>query len=339
MTYWQIAAGANGRDYSHDFLRYGMAFVGGHGNEKAMSEVREGDMILLKQGLSRILAVGQVVKRAGHSVGHAAKEPDKDWLFHYDGWELPAYCHVDWRKSAPPKQLEGRPLSRSAIDRVQQTEIQRLVKEMFKEGAVHASAPEPGCSKPLTDGEILDWLLQHRRSAAVDLAQCLPKLRELADFYDNHGSDVREHETRTFLIIPFLRALGWTEKQIKIEMPVLNDAGRVDVACFDQPYAGPQSRQDQVRILESKGFSRGLTGAGWQAVGYASHFPRCELAVATNGPCYMAFRSSGDGANRKFAPVAYLNLRRPTHRYPLSPGEIDGGLKLIELLLAPSRLS
>lgn len=335
MTYWQIAAGANGRNYSRDFLRYGMAFVGGKGNAKAMSEVREGDTILLKQGLSRILAAGRVVKRGEHSTGHAAKDREKDWLFHYDGWELPAYCHVDWRESVPSISLKGRPLTQSAIDRVQRPDLQQLAVKVFAEGKLHVPAPEPGPSQPLSDGEILDWLREHRRSSADELTQCLPKLRELADFYDDHWDDVREHETRTFLIIPFLRALGWTEKQIKIEMPVLNDPGRVDVACFDQPYRGPQSCRDKVRILESKGFSRGLSGAGWQAVGYARHFPSCELAVATNGTCYMAFCSSGDDANREFTPVAYLNLRRPTRRYPLSPGEIDGGLKLIELLLAP----
>ena len=28
MTFWQVAAGWVGRDYSEDFLRFGMAFVG-----------------------------------------------------------------------------------------------------------------------------------------------------------------------------------------------------------------------------------------------------------------------------------------------------------------------
>ncbi len=29
MNYWQIAAGSQGRDYASEFLRFGMAFVGG----------------------------------------------------------------------------------------------------------------------------------------------------------------------------------------------------------------------------------------------------------------------------------------------------------------------
>lgn len=336
MTYWQIAAGANGRSYAGDFLRYGMAFVGGSANEKAMGEVQKGDMVLLKQGLNRILAVGKVVDRHGEGcTGHAAQQSAKDWLFHYDGWELPAYCYVDWCKIVPAEQLDGRPLTLSAIDRVHRANLKRFADKNFDELKVQKPEPEPGPSKPLSESAILTFLERQGHPTATKLLDLLPQLQQLADFYDKHWDDVREHETRTFLIIPLLRALGWTEKQIKIEMPVPNDRGRVDVACFDQPYTGPQSCSGSVRIIESKGFSRGLSGAGKQAIGYALHFPRCDLAIATNGTCYMAFRSSGDATTRSFEPVAYLNLRRPTCRYPLDPGRVGGGLELIGLLLAP----
>lgn len=333
VTYWQIAAGADGHSYAGDFLRFGMAFVGGRANEVAMGRVRKGDMVLLKQGLDRILAVGQVVERNGHCTGHAQNEPAKDWLFHYDGWELPAYCYVDWCQIDPERQLKGRPLTRAAIDGVQRADLRQFAKEHFERSKVREPVSLPGQAVPLLDAEILAFLEQRGHSAASELLAQLPKLRQLADYYDSHWDDVREHETRTFLIIPFLRALGWTEKQLKIEMPV--PKGRVDVACFDQSYKGRQSRQFPVRIIESKGFSRGLNNAGRQAVGYARHFPRCELAVATNGTCYMAFRSGGEATARSFEPVAYLNLRRPTHRYPLDPAKIGGGLELIDLLLAP----
>jgi hypothetical protein len=29
MHYWQVASGSSGRDYSAEFIRFGMAFVGG----------------------------------------------------------------------------------------------------------------------------------------------------------------------------------------------------------------------------------------------------------------------------------------------------------------------
>ena len=91
MKYWQIAAGSEGRDYSEDFLRFGMAFVGGKSPMKRMSEVEVGDRIILKRGMSRIVAAGEVVERDGQHRG----ENDKHWLMDFDGWELPGYCFVD----------------------------------------------------------------------------------------------------------------------------------------------------------------------------------------------------------------------------------------------------
>lgn len=89
--YWQIAAGSRGRDYSSLFIKYGMAFVGGDIPIDTMNNVQEGDIIILKSGLRRILAAGTVVKRNGKFSGCG----DKSWLRDFDGWDLQAYCNVD----------------------------------------------------------------------------------------------------------------------------------------------------------------------------------------------------------------------------------------------------
>ena len=57
-NYWQIAAGSQGRDYSEYFIRFGMAFVGGKEKADLMSEVKIGDRVLLKSGLSKLVAAG-----------------------------------------------------------------------------------------------------------------------------------------------------------------------------------------------------------------------------------------------------------------------------------------
>jgi len=44
-------------------------------------------------------------------------------------------------------------------------------------------------------------------------------------------ADIREHETRTFLVIPLLLALGWAEQQLKIEMPA---AGAESISLVTQ---------------------------------------------------------------------------------------------------------
>ena len=81
MKYWQIAAGSLGRDYAADFVRYGMAFVGGNEHIARMREVEIGDRVLLKRGTSMVVVVGDVVERNGKRRG----EDDKDWLRDFDG--------------------------------------------------------------------------------------------------------------------------------------------------------------------------------------------------------------------------------------------------------------
>ncbi len=68
MTYWQIAAGSGGRDYYRDFLRYGLAFVGGKPQMDTLRQVALGDRLLLKRGLGQVLAAGVVVERNGKFV-------------------------------------------------------------------------------------------------------------------------------------------------------------------------------------------------------------------------------------------------------------------------------
>lgn len=59
-----------------------------------MADVRAGDRMVLKGGKSEIVAVGEVVERDGRCSGAR----DKSWLNDFDGWYLPAYCHVRWHR-------------------------------------------------------------------------------------------------------------------------------------------------------------------------------------------------------------------------------------------------
>ena len=49
-------------------------------------------MIILKGGMSQIVAMGRVVARDGKFKDSG----DKDWLMDFDGWILPTWCYVDW---------------------------------------------------------------------------------------------------------------------------------------------------------------------------------------------------------------------------------------------------
>jgi hypothetical protein len=127
MAYWQIAAGSVGRDYSDRFIRHGLAFVGGDEYISRMTQVRPGDIVVLKRGLGQILAVGEVVDRNGIF----RSEGDKDWLFDFDGWELPAWCNVDWHMPETPIPTSG--LTRATMQSINTQHIIDIATRILTE--------------------------------------------------------------------------------------------------------------------------------------------------------------------------------------------------------------
>lgn len=329
--YWQIAAGAKDRDYRDAFLKYGMAFVGGKTQIKRMEEVKVGDVVILKRGVHEVVAVGEVVERDGKHRG----DGDKEWLLDFDGWRLSAYCFVKWHVPEKPVHVSG--LARGTISRVHKPEPrEKAEKILTRVPAKTKYSPEPGVTKKVEDEEILDFLIQQglRPGAAEELTSTFNRIRLLARYYyDEHGGKwegIREHETRTFLVVPLLLALGWAEQQIKIELPAGNRR-RADLVCFPDPYRGQQDQQPQL-VIETKGFSQGLDYAPEQVCRYAESFPGCEAVVVTNGYCYKAFRRDKNDSFGK-TPSAYLNLRTPRNKYPLDPENVEGCLEALRLLL------
>ena len=336
MKYWQVATGSMGRDYTKECLKFGMAFVGGDGNVETMKEVKSGDCIILKQGKSTIAAVGRVVERNGICTG----VDDKEWLRDFDGWDLRAYCMVEWHELSRLKEVSG--LTRGTIQRVRKPHLQRIANEILQLPSRKEVCPEPSTTECLKDDEILTFLIREglRPAVAEDLTITFGRIRRLAQYYydECESSDIREHETRTFLIIPLLLALGWAEQQIKIELSIPS-YGKIDVACFSKPYrrdsGGRANNGDCVLVLESKGFRSGLDFASKQAKDYAKHFPSSRTVVVSNGYCYKTYDRESGG---KFSttPSAYLNLLQPRERYPLDPKYVGGALQVLKSLLPQS---
>lgn len=336
-TYWQVAAGSLSRDYTQDFLRYGMAFVGGDIQIATMAKTKANDRIILKRGMSEIVAVGEIKEREGKANGNL----DKAWLRDFDGWDLSAYCYVEWH--VPNKSIPTYGLTRATIQVVHQDHLKKLSEKILAE--IHANQkvePEPSATKKVEDNEILEFLIQEglRPSAAEDLTTAFRRIRLLARYYYHKckWEDIREHETRTFLILPLLLSLGWPEQQIKIELGV-DKRKRIDVACFSRPYRRDDhdivNNKDCALILESKGFSQGLDYAPDQAKEYAEHFSNCQVVVVSNGYCYKAYIRGKDGEFRQ-KPSAYLNLLNPQDSYPLDPINVKGSLEVLRYLLPTS---
>ena len=274
------------------------------------------------------MAVGEVVDRDGKHRG----ENDKDWLRDFDGWDQRAYCFVNWH--VPNNHLPVKGLTRNTIQNVGKQRLKELAEELISSVPTQQNLDsEPRQTRSVKDQEIVEYLIGQglRPGAAEDLTATFRRIRLLARYYyDQYDwQNVREHETRTFLVIPLLLALGWAEQQIKIELPVKN-VGRADVACFSKPFA--RKNEECVLIVETKGFSQGLDYAHKQAEGYAAQFPNCRVVVVSNGYCYKTWVRQDDGSLPK-RPTAYLNLLKPQDRYPLDPDNVQGCLEVLRTLL------
>ena len=328
MTVWQVAAGTpnEGRNYEWAFLRYGLAFAGGEANERALHEyVQPGDVVILKRGTKQIRAVGRAVERGGVVSGRG----DKPWLADFDGWGLPAYCHVEWHVPDAPVAAQG--LTRTTVQGVNKQSLQEQALQILDETPPTTEYdPEPEPTKPVGDPEILSALVREGLSPALaeSLTAAIRRIRLLATYYHETDQAVSEHETRAFLILPLLTALGWSEQQIRIEHHTR--AGRLDAVCFTKPLhlAGPD---DCALILESKGFWHGLDVAHQQAKRYAEVLPKARSVVVSNGYCYKVYLRDGEGAFSD-QPHAYLNLLRPASAYPLDPAK-GGAVEVLRQLL------
>ena len=294
MKYWQIAAGTSVREYTDVFLLHGMAFVGGDTQVETMRKVEVGDRVLLKRGMSELVAVGEVVERDGRHRG----EDDKEWLRDFDGWDLRAYCFVDWH--APTKPIGVKGLTRATIQRVHKKHLQERAAEVLRDvPATKEYEPEPAPTDLVTDQQILEFLVQQgmRPGSAEELTSTFDRIRLLARYYYDQDpglwADIREHETRTFLVVPLLLALGWAEQQMKIEVPA-GKGKRADLVCFSKPYQHGDMKGSCVVIIETKGFSQGLDYAPEQVIAYAKAFPECRVVVVTNGYCYKVFHRDGE---------------------------------------------
>jgi len=196
----------------------------------------------------------------------------------------------------------------------------------------HPFLDEPAQTKSVAEDAILGFLIQQglRVSAADELTKALRRIRLLAEYYYENWTwrDIREHETRTFLVVPLLLALGWAEQQLKIELPA--GGGRVDIACFPEAFKG--NNAEAVVLIETKGFASGLDYAPDQAQAYAKHFPDCRVVLVTNGYCYKTYLRNSEGTF-SIKPSGYLNIIKPRDRYPLEPETVAGALEVLKWLM------
>lgn len=326
--YWLIAAGDALRDYSDVFLRFGVMLVGSGDsgsyfeNRKAYSEidrvrrfaeeVQPGDVVILKRGVRSIVATGIVDER-------------EDSYFHSEvfgdvqGFSIQHGRYVTWYK--PDEEVLVSGLARGTLTHTYKSHIQQFAERIIHENTALTSDEIPSPAENVDDEELIDYLIMHGLGSgqAEEVIRAFWRVRRLGRWYEYEGEDVSEHETRTFLVVPLLLALGWPEQRLKIEWKQL------DIAFFKSNYS-PDA--NPMMILESKRLDRPLFGAEKQAKNYSKKFPHCNKLVVSNGIRYLLFVKK----KNEWLPKAYLNLLKLRTRHPYYV-EIYGAPELLAQLL------
>jgi len=163
-----------------------------------------------------------------------------------------------------------------------------------------------------------------RPNDAEDFTQTIRRIRRLVKWYDSEVKDIKEFETRTFLIIPLLLALGWPEQKLKIEW------NNIDIAFFEKPYNKKNLPTNNcIIILESKRLGEGLTFAISQGANYSKKYSKCDRLIVTDGCRYRLYKKAGNN----WQYTAYLNILKPRVLHPYEK-EIKGASDVFLNLMA-----
>ncbi|MBC7341112.1 MAG: hypothetical protein H5U02_01430 [Clostridia bacterium] len=268
-------------------------------------EVQDGDIVVLRAGTSDVYGVGVV---AGGYIWH---EEFRD----IDGWD---YGHVRrvrwlWRYGDAPRRFARHTLRPG--DTVQVMDA-KPVLEWLESLSVDPEAWRrplrdlPAPSRDLELDEISGYLLKRGVDGAVveRLPERVGEVLRLVQWYgrNRYPSEV---EATAHLVVPLLRALGWTP-----EKTAVNWEG-ADVALFASL---PREEGNLAAVVEVKPYdefflvmrsSEAKTHAG--LVGEET----CSRLIVTNGWLYGVYlKKDGIFGNR---PDAYLNLTRMRDAYPV----------------------
>ena len=317
MNYWQVGCGADERDYSQVMYDFGVAIVG-PGDPGSFPEHKEeydeesrkkiqplfrmkcGDRIVLKNGRKQMLAVGEVIGEYGYSR-----------LFSdIDGWDLGHYIEVDWRELS--NDFGKNVLSMATLQRLDVKEVIDFIEKNWavkdRKEKKYSLRDVPVVDGLITSDKLESFLIRKglRIERAENMTRTIHQVEKLSKWYLHEGKDVSsEHEIRTFLVIPFLLALGWSEQRIGIEVPIGNKK-RVDVVIYDNP-----QRKSAFALVETKRIWTGFYWAHHQLKEYSHSFPPVKYLIATDGLRYSLHEKKDDSWHY----TAYMNFRKMLDRH------------------------
>jgi len=118
--------------------------------------------------------------------------------------------------------------------------------------------------------------------------------------------DPSEFETEAYLVVPLLRALGWTPQKMALEW------NKVDIALFDRL---PRDNANLIAVVEAKKKGTSCLTAMSQAQRYASAMENCTRLIVTDGLRYGVFIKERGSVD--YLLHAYMNLTDYRREYPV----------------------
>ena len=327
-TIWQQAAGDTNRDYVDLCLKWDV-IVGGYGSygswpackvslkkdgvakrkitdlHRFCDEMNEGDLVVLHLGTSKVFGVGEIVR------GYEWRDNFND----VDGWDLAHVRRVRWlwKYNGNPKKFDTYTLNMGdATQRLNapavKTWLELLeISEAERERTL-VDLPDSGDDANISVEDISEHLFDKGVSSnsISSLLDQMGELIRIANWYNRSGETPSENETVNYLVVPLLRALGWTPQRMAIEW------SRIDVALFSNL---PRNEEHLSVVVEAKKIKTASLSALPQAEEYAENYPNCRRIILTDGLRYGIFVR--DERDQKFSLYAYMNLTRLRNEYPI----------------------
>jgi hypothetical protein len=319
---WQQAAGDTDRNYVDLCLRWGV-ILNGPGylgawpacreplrnegwSSRKLSDLRrfceemiDGDLVVLRLGTGVVPAVGVV---DGNYVW-------SDAFGDVDGWDLQHVRRVRWLWIGN----EAKSFGTYALKLGDTTQLLNdgVVREWISSLEHNSAGPFPALpvvseSSEISHERISEFLFDEGVASASirSLMGEIGELTRIAKWYQR-AAPPSEHETVAYLVVPLLRALGWTPQRMGVEWY------RLDVALFDSLPRGDETLRV---VVEAKKMGNSCLSAKSQAAAYAEGRAGCLRLIVTDGIRYGAYIKQKSG---EFELYAYLNLARLRDEYPV----------------------
>ena len=330
---WQQASGDTDRDYAKLCLKWDVilnspasygrwpecqnGLLEGGWSKKKITDLRrfceqmkDGDLVILRRGTNIVLAVGEIVGCYEHH------EEFND----VDGWDIAHVRRVRWFWSdlENPKEFQTYTLKQG--DTTQLLKKNRDVNSWLRSleiadearSRVPVELPNPLNNAKVSVDDISEYLFG-KGVASTSISNLLNEIGEfirIANWYSHEKQKPSESETVNYLVVPLLRALGWTPQRMAIEW------NKIDIALFSSL---PRKEDFLSVVVEAKKMRASCLSALSQARDYALDANNCRRIIVTDGLRYGIFTRDTDKTHGKkdFSLFAYMNLRRLRCEYPI----------------------